>query len=147
MWIVKEKLDQQLEYRQAREVGICPIREELYAQVGTIPSRSVSRLLTLSVWDEFGWTLGIQTSKNFILFLMTLKVILQCMDELIRQITINCAERGLLLLRVRDELRMASIFPTPYSSTLCFTVQSAIPKTAQWWYLCNLTYFSLNYGC
>ena len=27
-------------------------------------------------------------------------------DELIRQITINCAERGLLLLRVRDELRM-----------------------------------------
>ena len=27
-------------------------------------------------------------------------------DELIRQITINCAERGLLLLRVRDEARM-----------------------------------------
>lgn len=47
--------------RQARETGICPIREELYAQ---------------------------------------------CFDELIRQVTINCAERGLLLLRVRDELRM-----------------------------------------
>jgi len=30
----------------------------------------------------------------------------QCFDELIRQITINQAERGLLLLRVRDELRM-----------------------------------------
>jgi hypothetical protein len=28
-------------------------------------------------------------------------------DELIRQVTINCAERGLLLLRVRDEIRMA----------------------------------------
>jgi hypothetical protein len=28
------------------------------------------------------------------------------MDELVRQVTINCAERGLLLLRVRDELRM-----------------------------------------
>ena len=27
-------------------------------------------------------------------------------DELIREITVNCAERGLLLLRVRDELRM-----------------------------------------
>lgn len=46
---------------QARETGICPIREELYAQT---------------------------------------------FDELIRQVTINCAERGLLLLRVRDELRM-----------------------------------------
>ena len=29
----------------------------------------------------------------------------QCFDELIRQVTINCAERGLLLLRVRDALR------------------------------------------
>ena len=28
-------------------------------------------------------------------------------DELIRQITINCAERGVLLVRVRDEARMA----------------------------------------
>lgn len=46
---------------QARETGICPIREELYAQT---------------------------------------------FDELIRQVTINCAERGLLLLRVRDEMRM-----------------------------------------
>lgn len=46
---------------QARETGICPVREELYAQ---------------------------------------------CFDEIIRQVTINCAERGLLLLRVRDEMRM-----------------------------------------
>eukprot|EP00128_Syssomonas_multiformis_P014015 Colp12_sorted_trinity150504_noHs@5756 len=26
----------------------------------------------------------------------------QCFDEIIREVTINCAERGLLLLRVRD---------------------------------------------
>ena len=30
----------------------------------------------------------------------------QTFDELIREVTINCAERGLLLLRVRDEMRM-----------------------------------------
>jgi dynein light intermediate chain len=29
----------------------------------------------------------------------------QCFDEIIRQITINCAERGFLLVRVRDEFR------------------------------------------
>jgi len=58
---LQEQLDLKLQQRQARETGICPVREELYAQ---------------------------------------------CFDELIRQITINCAERGLLLLRVRDELRM-----------------------------------------
>ena len=59
-----ERLDQQLQQRQARETGICPVREELYAQ---------------------------------------------CFDELIRQVTINCAERWLLLLRVRDEMRMTMI--------------------------------------
>ena len=57
---LQEKLDKRLQQRQARETGICPIREELYSQ---------------------------------------------CFDELIRQITINCAERGLLLVRVRDEIR------------------------------------------
>merc|ERR1712000_196698 len=58
---LQEELDKRLQQRQARETGICPIREELYSQ---------------------------------------------CFDELIRQVTINCAERGLLLLRVRDEIKM-----------------------------------------
>ncbi|VVC25308.1 Axonemal dynein light chain [Cinara cedri] len=30
----------------------------------------------------------------------------QCFDEMIRQITINCAESGLLLVKVRDEFKM-----------------------------------------
>lgn len=30
----------------------------------------------------------------------------QAFDEIIRQVTINCPERGLLLHRVRDELKM-----------------------------------------
>ena len=30
----------------------------------------------------------------------------QCLDELIRQTTITCVERGLLLLRLRDESRI-----------------------------------------
>ena len=34
----------------------------------------------------------------------------QTFDELIRQVTVNCAERGLLLLRVRDEIRMTIAF-------------------------------------
>ena len=58
---LQDELDKKLQSRQARETGICPIREELYSQ---------------------------------------------CFDELIRQITINCAERGFLLVRVRDEIKM-----------------------------------------
>ncbi|KAF4677168.1 hypothetical protein FOL47_003010 [Perkinsus chesapeaki] len=58
---LQEALDERLMERQARETGICPVREELYGQ---------------------------------------------CFDELIRQVTLDCPERGLLLLRIRNEIRM-----------------------------------------
>ena len=79
---LQENLDQKLQQRQARETGICPIREELYAQ---------------------------------------------CFDELIRQVTINCAERGLLLLRVRDEIRMTiAAYQTLYESSIAFGMRKAL---------------------
>jgi dynein light intermediate chain len=52
-----EELEKRLINRQAREIGLCPVREELFDQ---------------------------------------------CFDETIRQITIDCRQRGLLLVRVRD---------------------------------------------
>jgi len=79
---LQEQLDQKLQQRQARETGICPIREELYVQ---------------------------------------------CFDELIRQVTINCAERGLLLLRVRDEIRMTiAAYQTLYESSIAFGMRKAL---------------------
>lgn len=79
---LQEKLDAQLVERQARETGICPIREELYGQA---------------------------------------------FDELIRQVTINCAERGLLLLRVRDEIRMTlDAYRTLYESSTAFGMRKAL---------------------
>lgn len=59
---LQECLDAKLEERQARETGICPVREDLFHQ---------------------------------------------CFDELIRQVCLDGPERGLLLLRVRDEIRMS----------------------------------------
>ena len=58
---LREMLDQKLMERQARETGICPVREELFSQ---------------------------------------------CFDEIIRQVTLSEPERGLLLLRIRDEIKM-----------------------------------------
>jgi len=79
---LQERLDHASQARQARETGICPIREELYSQ---------------------------------------------CFDELIRQITINCAERGLLLLRVRDEARMTiSSYETLYESSIAYGIRKAL---------------------
>merc|ERR1711865_31862 len=79
---LQEDLDKWLQQRQARETGICPIREELYAQ---------------------------------------------CFDELIRQVTIICAERGLLLLRVRDEIRMTiCAYQSLYESSIAFGMRKAL---------------------
>jgi len=51
----------------------------------------------------------------------------QCFDELIRQVTINCAERGQLLLRVRDELFCTlKAFETLYESSISFGLRKAL---------------------
>lgn len=73
---LQKLLDERLLDRQARESGICPIREELHSQ---------------------------------------------CFDEIIRQVTIDCPERGILLLRVRDELKMTiAAYQTLYQSSVTF---------------------------
>ena len=75
-------LDDKIRERQAREKGICPVREELYAQ---------------------------------------------CFDEIIRQVTIECPERGLLLLRVRDEIRMRiASYQTLYDSSVLFGIRKQL---------------------
>ena len=58
---LRERLEEKLLSRQARQEGICQVRRELYSQ---------------------------------------------CLDEIIRQLTLICPERGLLLLRIRDEYRL-----------------------------------------
>lgn len=51
----------------------------------------------------------------------------QCFDELIRQVTINCMERGLLLLRVRDEIMMTiDAYETLYCSSIAFGIRKAL---------------------
>jgi dynein light intermediate chain, axonemal len=98
---LQEQLDMRLQQRQARETGICPVRRELFSQC-------------------FG--------KNNILKQYTsIIIIVRCKDEIIRQVTINCAERGLLLLRIRDELQMTlRAFETLYESSVAFGMRKAL---------------------
>ena len=79
---LQEQLDKRLLERQARETGICPVREDLYSQ---------------------------------------------CFDELIRQVTLDGPERGLLLLRVRDEIRMTiAAYQTLYESSIAFGMRKVL---------------------
>jgi dynein light intermediate chain len=55
----------------------------------------------------------------------------QVFDELIRQVTVECAERGLLLLRVRDEIRMTlAAYQTLYESSTAFGMRKALDAEA-----------------
>ena len=68
--------------RQARESGICPVREELFSQ---------------------------------------------CFDEIIRQVTLSEPERGLLLLRIRDEIKMTiAAYQTLYQSSVTFAMRKQL---------------------
>ena len=79
-------LDEKIKERQAREKGICAVREELYSQ---------------------------------------------CFDEIIRQVTIECPERGLLLLRVRDEIKMTiASYQTLYESVILFGIRKQLQAEA-----------------
>lgn len=79
---LQEDLDRRLAERQAREAGLCPVREHLYQQV---------------------------------------------LDELIREITLESPERGLLLMRVRDEARMTiDAYQTLYNSSIVYGIKKQI---------------------
>lgn len=48
-------------------------------------------------------------------------------DEIIRQVTITCAERGLLLLRIRDELHLTILaYQTLLESAIAYGLRKAI---------------------
>ncbi len=48
-------------------------------------------------------------------------------DELIRQVTIQCLERGFLLVRVRDELRMTiEAYQALYESAIAYGMRKAL---------------------
>ena len=79
---LQEHLDKRLLELQAREAGICAVREDLYSQ---------------------------------------------SFDELIRQITLDGPERGLLLLRTRDEIRMTiDAYKTLYDSSVTFGIRKQL---------------------
>ena len=82
---LQSSLDTMLLSRQARESGICPIREELHNQ---------------------------------------------CLDEIIRQVTLDLPERGLILMRVRDELNMTiDAYKQLYEGSLSYTVKKQLQAT------------------
>ena len=79
---LRELLDTKLQERQARDIGLCPVREELFGQ---------------------------------------------CFDEIIRQVTLDQPERGLLLMRVRNDIEKTNAaYKTLYQSSVTFAMRKQL---------------------
>lgn len=93
-------------------------------QVASVPA---TRLDVVNLQEELDRRLQQRQARETGICPVRRELYSQCFDELIRQVTINCAERGLLLLRVRDEIRMTiAAFQTLYESSVAFGMRKAL---------------------
>ncbi|XP_028936055.1 axonemal dynein light intermediate polypeptide 1 [Ornithorhynchus anatinus] len=118
--------------KQAEEIlnSILPPREWMedtqlwIQQVSSTPS---TRMDVIHLQEQLDLKLQQRQARETGICPVRRELYSQCFDELIREITINCAERGLLLLRVRDEIRMTiAAYQTLYESSVAFGMRKAL---------------------
>ncbi|KAG8451501.1 hypothetical protein GDO86_003637 [Hymenochirus boettgeri] len=128
----KAKISQLDATKPAEEIlhAILPPRElvennQLWIQqVSSTPS---TRMEVVHLQEELDMKLQQRQARETGICPVRRELYSQCFDELIRQVTINCAERGLLLLRVRDEIHMTiSAYQTLYESSIAFGMRKAL---------------------
>lgn len=65
-------------------------------------------------------------ARNFGICPIRSVLLMQCFDEIIRQVSVSCVDRGLLLLRARDEIRKAlDTYQTVFESSIIFSLHIA----------------------
>ena len=110
--------------------SILPPRE--YTDQGQLMVRYVSpkpatRIDVINLQDELEARLQSSAARETGICPMREELYSQCFDELIRQITINCAERGFLLVRVRDEIKMTiQAYQSLYESSIAYGMRKAL---------------------
>ncbi|NXN25463.1 IDLC protein, partial [Nycticryphes semicollaris] len=118
--------------KQSQEIlnAILPPREweeenRLWVQeVSSVPS---TRLDVVHLQEQLDLRLQQRQARETGICPVRRELYSQCFDELIRETTINCAERGLLLLRVRDEIQMTmAAYQTLYESSVAFGMRKAL---------------------
>uniref|UniRef100_A0A0K2UIX9 33 kDa inner dynein arm light chain, axonemallike [Aplysia californica] n=1 Tax=Lepeophtheirus salmonis TaxID=72036 RepID=A0A0K2UIX9_LEPSM len=115
----EELLDSILPPREWEEEG------QLWRQ--SVSSTPATRLDVINLQEQLDQKLQQRQARETGICQVRRELYAQCFDELIRQCTINCMERGLLLLRVRDELRMTlHAYQTLYESSIAFGIRKAL---------------------
>ncbi|XP_015597937.1 axonemal dynein light intermediate polypeptide 1 [Cephus cinctus] len=92
-----------------------------------ISSTPATRLDVINLQEQLDMKLQQRQAKETGICPVRRELYTQCFDEIIRQVTVNCAERGLLLLRVRDEIKMTmAAYQTLYQSSIAFGMRKAL---------------------
>ncbi|XP_054026660.1 axonemal dynein light intermediate polypeptide 1 [Dryobates pubescens] len=118
--------------KRAQELlnAILPPREwgkENHRWVQEVSSAPGTRLDVVQLQEQLDLRLQQRQARETGICSVRRELYSQCFDELIRQTTIACAERGLLLLRVRDELQMTlAAYQALYESSTAFGLRKAL---------------------
>ncbi|XP_011498872.1 PREDICTED: 33 kDa inner dynein arm light chain, axonemal [Ceratosolen solmsi marchali] len=110
--------------------GILPPKEwEKNGQIWRqqISSTPATRLDVINLQEQLDMKLQQRQARETGICPVRRELYTQCFDEIIRHVSINCAERGLLLLRVRDEIQMTlAAYQTLYQSSTAFGMRKAL---------------------
>ena len=92
-----------------------------------ISKEPASRLDVITLQERLDFKLKERTARETGICPVREELYGQCYDELIRHVALDGPERGLLLMRVRDEIRMTvDAYKTLYGSSVNFGIKKQI---------------------
>jgi dynein light intermediate chain len=101
--------------------------EESGTWVQYVSKEPASRLDVIALQEQLDNKLNERKARETGICPVREELYSQTMDELIRQVTIDGPERGLLLMRVRDEIRMTvDAYKTLYSNSVNFGIKKQL---------------------
>eukprot|EP01062_Namystynia_karyoxenos_P027047 TRINITY_DN20847_c0_g1_i1.p1 TRINITY_DN20847_c0_g1~~TRINITY_DN20847_c0_g1_i1.p1 ORF type:complete len:292 (+),score=127.82 TRINITY_DN20847_c0_g1_i1:82-876(+) len=106
---------------------ILPPRDLGDGWIQHVSSRPATRFDVRDLTEIFEYRLRDSKARESGICPVRSAIYAMCFDELIRQVAVDCAERGLVLLRIRDELRMTSeAYKTLYEASVGFGKKKAV---------------------
>lgn len=101
--------------------------EESGVWVQHVSKEPASRLSVISLQEKLDAKLSERKARESGICPMREELYTQCMDELIRQVALDGPERGLLMMRTRDELRMTiDAYKTLFASSVTFGIKKQL---------------------
>merc|ERR1711907_697712 len=101
--------------------------EEDVTYIQCVSAQPASRFDVITLQEQLDRRMAERKARESGICVVREQLYGQCFDELIRQVTLNLPERGLLLLRVRDEMKLTiSAYQTLYESSVAFSTRKAI---------------------